>query len=127
MKKNNDTPKEQFICSVCGKEISGDHVIIQTRRHTTLHIHYECMRAGRQMHEKVKLFLTPHIEIRIHVSEEMERDYAECQKMMKRGEDYDCDRCSWANVSIYGTGACELKGLKEQLGGISGETDGKER
>lgn len=41
---------------------------------------------------KVKLFLTPHIEIRIHVSEEMERDYAECQKMMKRGEDYDCDR-----------------------------------
>ena len=25
MKKNNDTPKEQFICSVCGKEISGDH------------------------------------------------------------------------------------------------------
>ncbi|MBS7001538.1 MAG: hypothetical protein KH168_10785 [Clostridiaceae bacterium] len=45
---------------------------------------------------KVKLFLTPHIEIRIHVSEEM-------------------------------TGACELKGLKEQLGGISGETDGKER
>ena len=59
--------------------------------------------------------------------EAMERDYAECQKMMKRGEDYDCDRCSWANVSIYGTGACELKGLKEQLGGISGETDGKER
>ena len=47
--------------------------------------------------------------------------------MMKSGEDYDCDRCSWANVSIYGTGACELKGLKEQLGGISGETDGKER
>jgi len=52
MKKNNDTPKEQFICSVCGKEISGDHVIIQTRRHTTLHIHHECMRTGRQMNEK---------------------------------------------------------------------------
>lgn len=69
MKKNNDTPKEQFICSVCGKEISGDHVIIQTRRHTTLHIHHECMRTGRQMNEKGKLFLTPHIEIRIHVSE----------------------------------------------------------
>ena len=77
--------------------------------------------------KKIKLFPAPHVEIRIHVSEEMERDYAECQKMMKRGEDYDCDRCSWANVSIYGTGACELKGLKEQLGGISGETDGKER
>ena len=56
--------------------------------------------------KKIKLFPAPHVEIRIHVSEEMERDYAECQKMMKRGEDYDCDRCSWANVSIYGTGAC---------------------
>ena len=66
--------------------------------------------------KKIKLFPAPHVEIRIHVSEEMERDYAECQKMMKRGEDYDCDRCSWANVSIYGTGACELKGLKEHLG-----------
>ena len=53
--------------------------------------------------KKIKLFPAPHVEIRIHVSEEMERDYAECQKMMKRGEDYDCDRCSWANVSIYGT------------------------
>lgn len=52
MKKINDTPKEQFICSVCGKEISGDHVIIQTRRHTTLHIHHECMRAGRKTNEK---------------------------------------------------------------------------
>ena len=72
--------------------------------------------------KKIKLFPAPHVEIRIHVSEEMERDYAECQKMMKSGEDYD-----WANVSVYGTGACELKGLKEQLGGISGETDGKER
>ena len=77
--------------------------------------------------KKIKLFPAPHVEIRIHVSEEMERDYAECPKMMKSGEDYDCDRCSWANVSIYGSGACELKGLKEQLGGISGEIDRKER
>lgn len=43
--------------------------------------------------KKIKLFPAPHVEIRIHVSEEMERDYAERQKMMKRGEDYDCDRC----------------------------------
>ena len=66
--------------------------------------------------KKIKLFPAPHVEVRIHMSDEMERDYAECQEMMKRGEDCDCDRCSWANVSIYGTGACELKGLKEQLG-----------
>lgn len=77
--------------------------------------------------KKIKLFPAPHVEVRIHVSDEMERDYAECQKMIKSGEDYDCDRCSWANVSIYGTGACELKGLKEQLGGISGEINRKEK
>lgn len=47
--------------------------------------------------KKIKLFPAPHVEIRIHVSEEMERDYVECQKMMKRGEDCDCDRCSWAS------------------------------
>ena len=29
--------------------------------------------------KKIKLFPAPHVEIRIHVSEEMERDYAECQ------------------------------------------------
>lgn len=65
---------------------------------------------------KVKLFLTPHIEIRIQVSEEMERDYAECQKMMKRGEDYDCDRCSWANVSIYGTGSLRTERSERTAG-----------
>lgn len=48
MKKNNDAPKVQFICSVCGKDILGDHVFIQTRRHTMLHIHYVCMREGRK-------------------------------------------------------------------------------
>ena len=52
MKKRNDASKEQFICSLCGKEISGDHVIIQTKRHTTLHIHQECIENGRQMNEK---------------------------------------------------------------------------
>ncbi len=32
-----------YICSECGREISGDHVYIRTKRRTELHIHYGCM------------------------------------------------------------------------------------
>lgn len=69
---------------------------------------------------KIKLFPSPHVEIRIHVSDEMEKDYAECVKNSFAGigsEESLCDGCSWADISICDTGACELKGLKEQMGG----------
>lgn len=32
-----------FSCSECGKEITGEHVKIMTRRRTELHIHFGCM------------------------------------------------------------------------------------
>lgn len=35
------------LCSECGKEIQGDHVVIKTRRGTELHIHYGCMTRKR--------------------------------------------------------------------------------
>lgn len=80
--------------------------------------------------KKIKLFPAPHVEVRIHVSDEMERDYAECVKNNREGignEEFPCDGCSWADVEVYGTGVCELKGLKEQLGGVSSEINGKDR
>ena len=46
MAKNKKMSQERFICRICGKDILGDHVIIQTKRHTTMHIHYECMKQG---------------------------------------------------------------------------------
>lgn len=33
--------------------------------------------------KKIKLFPAPHIEIRISVSDEMERDYLECQRRLR--------------------------------------------
>ena len=38
-------PKSEpvYICSICGKDIAGDHVYIKTRRGTEQHIHYGCM------------------------------------------------------------------------------------
>lgn len=39
-KKTTAPPEKQaHICYVCGREISGDHVCIRTKRHTELHIH----------------------------------------------------------------------------------------
>lgn len=77
--------------------------------------------------KKIKLFPAPHVEIRIHVSEEMERDYLECQRRLKSGDmDLQCDNCSWKDVktSSYGS-ACMLNGLEEQMsGGKTDETDG---
>lgn len=40
--------EEIYTCSICGKDITGDHVIIKTRRKTELHIHYECMPVRRK-------------------------------------------------------------------------------
>ena len=47
--------------------------------------------------------------------------------MKNPGEEIPCVGCSWEDVCIGDMGACEMKGLEEQMGGISGETDGKER
>ncbi len=70
--------------------------------------------------KKIKLFPSPHVEIRIHVSDQMEKDYAECMKNSRAGidsEGFPCDECSWGDITICDMGACELKELKEQLGG----------
>lgn len=45
-KKQPESPV--YICSECGREISGDHVYIKTRRQTELHIHFGCM-PGKQV------------------------------------------------------------------------------
>lgn len=50
-KKKEEKPTIH-LCYVCGKEISGNHVYIQTRRRTELHIHFECMNTGRNKEER---------------------------------------------------------------------------
>lgn len=43
-------PKSEpvYICSICGKDIAGDHVYNKTRRGTEQHIHYGCMPGRRR-------------------------------------------------------------------------------
>ena len=42
-KEKKQPEPRTYICNECGREISGDHVYIRTRRRTELHIHFECM------------------------------------------------------------------------------------
>lgn len=44
--RKTEKPKV-YICSECGREISGDHVYIKTRRRTELHIHFGYMPGER--------------------------------------------------------------------------------
>lgn len=80
--------------------------------------------------KKIKLFPAPHVEIRIHMSEEMEREYLECQRRLRSGDmDLHCRKCSWIDVKISSyCSPCMLNGLEEQIrGGKSDGTDRKEK
>lgn len=60
------------------------------------------------MMKKIKIFPASHVEIRIHVSEEMERDMRECAR--KR-----CIDCSWDQVMIGCKRMCLDSDVKDQV------------
>ncbi len=71
---------------------------------------------------KIKLFPSPHVEIRISISDEMVRDFKECQRQAREFIENDsdkcagnCSKCSWGDVRIGDSGVCELEELIEQL------------
>ena len=68
--------------------------------------------------KKVTLFPAPHLELRIHVSDQMEADYKECAEMacVVGGSSKDCDSCRWNDVRIGDTAICTLKDLERQIG-----------
>lgn len=73
--------------------------------------------------KKIKLFPAPHVEVRLHVSDQMIADYKEClrQSMEEDTEESPCEECSWCDIVWLNTGMCELRELREILGGV---TDG---
>ena len=59
--------------------------------------------------KKIKIFPAPHVEVRVHVSDQMEKDMRQCQTKSGVGlKDLDCTLCSWKDVKIPKTGLCEL-------------------
>lgn len=66
--------------------------------------------------KKIKLFPAPHVEVRIHVSDEMEKDLQECRRMAETlGDGKDCAQCSWRDVDWLGTGLCELPRVRDRV------------
>lgn len=51
----------------------------------------------------IKLWPCPHVEVRVHVSEDMIEDLRECREILEeeRGG-VDCRRCSWGDVEAIG-------------------------
>lgn len=71
--------------------------------------------------KRIKIFPAPHIEIRIHVTEQMIKDYRKCQEDIERDDFADCSKCSWKDVNIDTLGMCELKQLNSLIGKEVGE------
>ena len=65
--------------------------------------------------KKIKLFPCPHVELKVHVSDEMEADLKECYRKSCTGEAVDCEGCSWDGLEIYGSGLCELTELVNKV------------
>lgn len=65
--------------------------------------------------KKIKLFPAPHLEIRIHASDQMVEDYKECARMAEESVNdlKDCDTCSWKEVNFKGVHMCALKELEK--------------
>ena len=60
--------------------------------------------------KRIRLFPSPHVEVRIFVTEEMEKDYKECREMSETlGDGKDCDTCSWNKVELMDIGLCGLE------------------
>lgn len=84
----------------------------------------------------IKIWPAPHIEIRVHVSEEMIKDFKKCYKLSEMIEKrksvlaifQSCEGCSWRNIRIEekGTEICTLldkKSSAEQLGFFEKDMD----
>lgn len=67
--------------------------------------------------KKIKLYPAPHLEIRVHVSDEMIADYRDCAKRSadESGEGKDCATCSWDDVRFGDITMCELDEMQQLL------------
>ena len=70
------------------------------------------------MAKKIKLYPAPHVELRVHVSDEMVRDFCDCKRIAKETnleEFKDCNICSRHDTKISDVRMCELKEMEQLL------------
>lgn len=67
-----------------------------------------------------EIMIIPHenVKITITITEQMEKDFLECERMAEQigmEECKDCDTCSWNCMRFGDTGFCELEEMQELL------------
>lgn len=68
--------------------------------------------------KRIKLFPAPHMEIRIHASDQMVEDYKKCARIAKEsnGNHFkDCNTCSWKEINFNCMDMCQLGELEKLL------------
>lgn len=62
------------------------------------------------MKKRIDLYPAPHVEVRLHVSDEMIEDYRKCKQNARKTHDGGtaCEGCSWDCTEFRGIAACEL-------------------
>ena len=58
--------------------------------------------------KKIRVFPVPHAELKLHVSDQMLKDYKDCAFR-------SCENCSWNDVRIGNTALCGLADVRRQL------------
>lgn len=66
----------------------------------------------------VKVFPSPHVEMRVSVSGQMEADLKDCYKRACAGEAGECEGCSWFGLQICETGLCDFRELTDKVLGM---------
>lgn len=69
----------------------------------------------------VKIFPSPHVEMRVSVSEQMEADMKECYRKSCAGETVECEGCSWDELTFGDTALCEITELINKVLGSAGK------
>ena len=61
----------------------------------------------------IKIFPAPHVEVRLHMSKEMVKDFQACYDTGGLGQ--PCAGCSWFNVKIGRAAVCCIRGLRKEI------------
>lgn len=64
--------------------------------------------------KQIKINMNPQIELTVHVTDEMIKDYRECEELSKV-DGKDCGKCSWGEIEIDTLGMCQLKEMEQLL------------
>lgn len=67
------------------------------------------------MMKKIKLFPSPHLELKISVTDEMIQDCQECGRKVRNESSKSCCECSWNDIRIGETALCCLLDLEKVL------------